>query len=224
MNINRIISKLKASLDLFTGSSRFSYSQFAEDILIDTLFTQTLNTPQPSYLDIGANKPKAGSNTYFFYLKKCYGVCVEPDITLYHKFCTARPKDKVINAGVGVGDIKEALFYYFPEPYTGWNTFSKEDADIKKTQTGVQYKNDKVIPFININTLIKENFKTCPDFISIDVEGLDFDILKSLDFESYAPSVFCIETMEFNNMKVLSRILELDSLSESCQKNEAKNN
>jgi FkbM family methyltransferase len=215
MNINRIVSKLKASVDLFTGSSRFSYSQFAEDILIDTLFTQTLNVPQPSYLDIGANKPRAGSNTYFFYLKKCSGVCVEPDITLFNKFCAARPKDKVINAGVGIDGVQEAVFYYFPEPYTGWNTFSKEDAELKKSQTGIQYKNDQVIPFININQLIKENFKTYPDFISIDVEGLDFDILQSLDFESYSPSVFCIETMEFNNMKLGKKNTQIISFLES---------
>jgi FkbM family methyltransferase len=202
MNINRIISKLKASVDLFTGSSRFSYSQFAEDILIDCLFTQTLNNPYPSYLDIGANKPEAGSNTYLFYLKKCYGVCVEPDITLYQKFCAARPKDKVINAGVGIGDVKEAVFYYFPEPYTGWNTFSESEAEQKKNQTGIAYKRDKVVPFVNINDIISGHFDTCPDFVSIDVEGLDFEILKSLDFETYRPAVFCIETMEFNNMKL----------------------
>jgi FkbM family methyltransferase len=202
MNLTRIISKLKAGVDLFSGSSRYSYSQFAEDILIDALFTQTLDIPNPSYLDIGANKPKAGSNTYMFYMKKCYGVCVEPDITLYNKFCAARPNDKVINAGVGIDDTKEAIFYYFPEPYTGWNTFSKEDADLKLQQTGISYKNDKIIPFIHVNKLIEDNFKSTPDFISIDVEGLDLQILQSLDFEKFAPKVFCIETMEFNNMKL----------------------
>lgn len=202
MNITRIISKLHAGIDLFSGGARFTYSQFAEDILIDALFSQTLHIPKPSYLDIGANNPKAGSNTYLFYLKKCKGVCVEPDIALYNKFCKARPNDKVINAGVGLGNQKEARFYAFPEPYTGWNTFSKNDADIKQQQTGIAYNDDKIIPFININTLITENFSTVPDFISIDVEGLDLQILESLDFEKNAPKVFCIETMEFNNMQL----------------------
>ena len=202
MNFTRIISKLKAAVDLFTGGARFSYSQFAEDVIMDTLFSQTLNISNPTYLDIGANNPKAGSNTYLFYLKKCKGVCVEPDVELYRKFKNARPKDKVINAGVGIDDTKEATFYYFPEPYTGWNTFSKEDAHLKQQQTGVKFKNDRIIPFVNINTLIQENFETAPDFISLDVEGLDLQILKTLDFTKYAPMVFCVETMEFNNMKL----------------------
>ena len=136
MNIPRIIRKLKASIDMFLGNSKFSYSQFAEDILIETLFSQTLHIEKPSYLDIGAHKPKAGSNTYMFYLKKCVGVCIEPDITLYNKFRIARPNDKVINAGVGTkAQVNEAVFYYFSEPYTGWNTFSKEEALNKQLET-----------------------------------------------------------------------------------------
>lgn len=211
MDINRIIGKLRASLDLFTGSSRFSYSQFGEDILVNTLFSQTLNQPYPSYLDIGANNPKTGSNTYLFYLKKCKGVCVEPDIELFRKFKKVRPNDTLINAGVGIDDTKEAVFYYFPEPYTGWNTFSKSEAEQKKNQTGISYKEDKVIPFVHINDIISRHFDTCPDFVSIDVEGLDFEIIKSLDFEKYRPAVFCIETMEFNNMKLGRKNTEFET-------------
>lgn len=215
MDFQKIKNKLRASIDLFTGSSKCSYAQFGEDILIDTLFTHTLQNAQPSYLDIGANNPKGGSNTYLFYLKKCYGVCVEPDVTLYNKICAVRPHDKNINAGVGNGDLKEAVFYYFPQPYTGWNTFSMEDALLKQEKSGIPFKNDKVIPFISINTIIQENFKSCPDFISIDVEGLDLEILKSLDFDKYKPAVFCVETMEFNsknlgrkNEKIISLLVE----------------
>jgi len=204
MDFRRIRRKLRAGLDLFTGNSRYTYAQFAEDILIDTLFTG-LNIKQPSYLDIGANHPRGGSNTYFFYLKNSVGVCIEPDINLYNKIKSARPKDVVLNAGVGLGDVKEATFYYFPEPYTGWNTFSKEDADLKKAQTGVAYKNDGVIPFININEIIEQYFKPVPDFISIDVEGLDLDILRTLDFERFAPKVLCVETMQFVNGNILGQ-------------------
>lgn len=199
MDFKKLKSKLSASLDLLTGSSKYTYAQFGEDILMDTLFTQTLQINRPTYLDIGANNPKGGSNTYLFYLKGCYGVCVEPDINLYNKIRAVRPNDRNINAGVGNGELKEAVFYYFPQPYTGWNTFSREEALLKQEKSGVQFKNDKIIPFISINTIIQENFEDCPDLVSIDVEGLDLEILKSLDFDKYKPAVFCVETMEFNS-------------------------
>jgi FkbM family methyltransferase len=215
MNLSRIARKFRAGFDLFTGSSKYSYSQFAEDILVDTVFTQTLGIAQPSYLDIGANKPKAGSNTYFFYLKRCFGVCVEPDVELYKHIKATRPRDVVINAGVGINDQKEARFYYFPEPYTGWNTFSKEDAELKKSQTGVVFKDDRIISFININKLIKDHFGTAPDFISLDVEGLDMDILRTLDFEKHAPKALCVETMEFNNTQLGKKNTEIIAFLEN---------
>ena len=107
-----------------------------------------------------------------------------------------------MNIAVGINNQKEGVFYRFPEPYTGWNTFSKEEALQKQNQTGIKFNDDKVISFININDLIEKYFDTCPDFISIDVEGLDIEIIKSLNFEKFKPAVFCVETMEFNNLKL----------------------
>lgn len=202
MDIRRIIRKLKANADILIGKAKYSYSQFGEDLIVDSFFNMGLNQSDITYLDIGTNSPVTGNNTYIFYLRKCKGVCVEPDIHLYKKIVAKRPNDKVLNAGVGINGIKEGVFYYFPEPYTGWNTFSKEEAEQKKIQTGISYKSDRVIPFISINDIIRTNFEKCPDFISIDVEGLDLQILQSLDFNLYQPPVFCIETMEFNNMKL----------------------
>lgn len=202
MDISRIIRKLRADIDILLGKAKYSYSQFGEDLIVDSFFSMGLQKSNPTYLDIGTNSPVVGNNTYIFYLRKCKGVCVEPDIHLYKKIIAKRPNDTVLNVGAGVNDIKEGVFYYFPEPYTGWNTFSKTEAEQKKSQTGIAYKEDKVVPFVNINDIISGHFDTCPDFVSVDVEGLDFEIIKSLDFDKYRPSVFCIETMEFNNMKL----------------------
>ena len=184
MNIQRVFNKLKANIDIQFGKAKYSYAQFGEDIIID------------------ADSPVVDSNTYSFYLKKCKGVCVEPDLQLYEKIVAKRPNDTVLNIAVGINNQKEGVFYRFPEPYTGWNTFSKEEALQKQNQTGIKFNDDKVISFININDLIEKYFDTCPDFISIDVEGLDIEIIKSLNFEKFKPAVFCVETMEFNNLKL----------------------
>ena len=202
MNIQRVFNKLKANIDIQFGKAKYSYAQFGEDIIIDALFSIGLQKSTISYLDIGANSPVVGSNTYSFYLKKCKGVCVEPDVQLYEKIVAKRPNDTVLNIAVGINNQKEGVFYRFPEPYTGWNTFSKEEALQKQNQTGIKFNDDKVISFINVNDLIEKYFDTCPDFISIDVEGLDIEIIKSLNFEKFKPAVFCVETMEFNNLKL----------------------
>jgi hypothetical protein len=51
----------------------------------------------------------------------------------------------------------------------------------------------------NINTIIKKYFgNKTPNLLSVDVEGLDYKILKSLDFKKYSPEIICAETIEFS--------------------------
>ena len=52
---------------------------------------------------------------------------------------------------------------------------------------------------ININTIFRDYCSTIPDLLSIDVEGLDFEILKSIDYEKYQPKVICAETLLYDD-------------------------
>jgi hypothetical protein len=59
---------------------------------------------------------------------------------------------------------------------------------------GHQLLATSVLPVKKINSIIDNNFSECPDVIFIDVEGMDYELLTSIDFEKYQPKVFCIET------------------------------
>lgn len=172
-----------------------SYAQSGEDIIINFLFKNLLNIKTPSYLDIGAHHGSFLSNTYLLYKNGSRGVLVEPDPILFKKLQKSRKKDICLNVGVGVSILKEADFYIFN--HSVLNTFLKEEVEVYDKSI----KLEKIIkvPLININEIIEKNFKTCPDFISIDTEGLDFEILKSLNFDKYRPKVFCIETLSHNS-------------------------
>lgn len=198
MNIQRVIRKTKSCSHFFKGEAKISYAQFGEDILIDYFFQHYLKKSNPTYLDIGTNHPINGNNTYLFYSRGCFGVCIEPDPVLYKEILSKRAKGIVLNAGVGIGKEKEGTLYIFPEPYTGWNTFSSEEAINRQKETGINYTESAKIPFLSINDVIEKYFQPCPDFVSIDVEGLDFAILQTLDFAKYRPAVFCVETMSFS--------------------------
>jgi hypothetical protein len=53
------------------------------------------------------------------------------------------------------------------------------------------------MPLVNINEVLDQHFNGgAPDFLSIDVEGLDLPILKTLDFRKHRPKVLCVETLE----------------------------
>jgi FkbM family methyltransferase len=198
MNISRFVRKLQSGADFLKGKARLSYSQFGEDLLVDYVLTGIAKKKKISFLDIGTNDPVHGNNTYLFYVRQLYGVCIEPDPAIYKKIISKRSKDIVLNAGIGTGAATEGTLCIFPAGYTGWNTFSLEEAEKRHQESGVIFSLSEKIPFLAINEVIAKYFDSAPDFISIDVEGLDFAILQTLDFEKNKPLVFCVETISFS--------------------------
>lgn len=207
MQLNRLLTKIRHLNNILSGRCKYSYSQVGEDIIVDYLF-RSINIKKPSYLEIGSNHPFVDNNTYLFYCKGSTGVCIEPESELYKLIRKHRQHDVVLNAGIGLGD-EEADFYIFPQPYTGWNTFSKEEAMIREKEAGIKVKEIKKTKLLQINEVIKQNFPGSPDFLSIDVEGLDLLILKSLDFEKYRPGVICVETISFSISNTEQKMDEL---------------
>ena len=107
--------------------SQISYSQFGEDLIFSLFFSHN-EIHNPTYLDIGANEPKYISNTYYFYERGSTGVLIEPNPFLYKKLKMQRPKDIILNIGIGFTDVKEADFYMFPNYANGLSTFSENEA------------------------------------------------------------------------------------------------
>jgi FkbM family methyltransferase len=214
MNITRFLGKCRAAFYITQTKAYPSFSQAGEDQIIRYLL-DALKITDPSYLDIGANHPIIGNNTYLFYARGSSGVCVEPDEDFYSLIKKHRRRDKVLNVGIGITNTEDAILYVFPPPYTGWNTFSKEEAINRETESGIKIKTTRKVRLININQLISENFKKAPNILSIDVEGLDLQILQSLDFEQYAPDIICVETISFSTHNKEEKIEEIISFVRS---------
>ena len=176
-----------------------SYSQAGEDAVLNNLF-KDYGKRDITYLDLGTNHPMRGNNTYKFYLKGSTGVCVEADATLVDSIKKERPKDKVIHAGVSVSDTSTADFYIFDRP--AYNTFEKEEADARIAQGVLKLMRVDRVPLITVNKLIGENFSLYPDLISIDIEGLDLEVLKTLDFDKYPVPAICAETCTYSTNHV----------------------
>jgi FkbM family methyltransferase len=195
MNIKRFLGKCKKAFHVITLKGKASYSQTGEDIIVQYLF-ESLKIEKPTYLEIGTNQPLICNNTYIFYLKGCYGVCIEPDKNMVGLIKAKRPGNIVLNIGIGLDEKENADFYLFPTEVNGWSTFSKEEAIIREKETGIGFSTVKV-ELQSINTVIAKYFKPHPNFISLDVEGLDLEILQSLDLKKYRPEVICVETVTF---------------------------
>lgn len=201
-----MISKVYNKIRKITGAAYInkSYAQCGEDLVISFL-AEKFRWSKFSYLDIGTNHPKKFNNTYLFYKRGCRGVCVEPDVELVKSIEMARRGDKVFNVGLSAGEESAADFYVMT--VNTLNTFSKEDAE-KLDREGI-YKIKKVVkvPLKNINSIIEEGFgNKTPNVISLDVEGWNEEIIRSLDFEKYKPEVLCVETVTFATDNTESKV------------------
>jgi len=176
--------------------AQISFSQSGEDIIISEAL-KVFNINQPSYIDIGGHHPIFGNNTYLLYKQGCRGVIVEPNTKLQNEYSVKRSRDTFIIAGAG-GYDSEQNFYSFERSTR--NTFSKEQADEWTAASG-QKPQIETLSILSLNTIISKYFLgKAPSLVTIDAEGLDFEILNGFDW-STKPSVLCIETLNHAEYK-----------------------
>jgi FkbM family methyltransferase len=171
---------------------QISFGQEGEDILIDRLLQ---GKKEGFYVDVGAHHPRRFSNTRYFYDKGWKGINIDAmpgSMTLFEK---ERPKD--INLEVGVSKTEGELVYYiFNEP--ALNTFSKTEADKKDGLNTYKIVETQKVFTYPLQNLLKKHLpeKTHIDFMTIDVEGLDLEVVASNDWEMYRPSLILVESLE----------------------------
>ncbi|MEE3715450.1 FkbM family methyltransferase [Tumidithrix elongata RA019] len=206
-------SKTSTLLEQNILGQKVSYAQCGEDLIVDFLFSCELKKSNFTYLDIGSYHPTQLSNTYLFYQKGCRGVCVEPDPTLFNEIKKLREEDICLNVGIGVDRNTQADFYIMTARTL--NTFSKVEAERYASFGSFKIEEVIQVPLININELIHQHFPNCPNFISIDIEGLDFEVLKTFDFSRFRPEVFCVETKTYAEDKTERKLYEIIELMNS---------
>ena len=184
-----------------------SFSQAGEDLIV-RFFFQYRQISDITYLDVGANEPVALNNTYYFYTRGYRGVLVEPNRTLCQRLREKRPGDTVLDAGIGITAAREADYYIMS--HHSWNTFSREEAEhqVKVSKGRVTIKEVVKMPLLDINDVMERYFQRAPTFLSVDTEGLDLAILKSIDYTRFRPKVICAETLVSSTTKSRPEIPE----------------
>lgn len=167
---------------------KYSHSQFAEDLIV-RLSLQSGNF-EKFYVDVGCHNPKRGSNTFLLYKNGWRGILIDLEDVKVLACKLARPRDIVVKAAVS--NVEEFVDIYTPSPFSTNTTI---DVDALTDSSG--YALIDTIKTRTLNSILDEH--NCPaefGLLSIDVEGVDFKVLLSLDFDKYKPEVICIETWE----------------------------
>ena len=174
-----------------------SYSQAGEDKIIEFILSYLgEKNIGLSYLDIGCNDYKSLSNSYALYKKGVRGVLIDANPIYIDEIKIYRPEDVVLNCGVGAKSSEKMKFYILNTP--GLDSFDLESIEEAKRQTPwIEIVDEIEVPVYTLDEIYKKYFASVPTIVSLDVEGLEMDILKSTNFEKYRPYIFIIETIEY---------------------------
>jgi FkbM family methyltransferase len=195
--LKKILNWPKETETAKTGGEHgnISFSQCGEDLIIKYM-AKLRFLSIPSYLDIGAFNPWYLSNTALFYKEGSRGINIEANPQLIHKFIKERPDDINLNIGVGIKD-GSMPFYIFED--TTLSTFSETEATTAQADYGHKLAATIMVQVHSINNIVEEYCSgKWPDILTIDVEGIDFEVMQDADFSNSKPKIICAETAEYS--------------------------
>lgn len=186
--LNTLYSSLRDFKSYRYYKKRGSFTQHGEGVFLQEWFKEKSDG---FYIDIGASHPFRISNTYGLYELGWHGIAIDPIPEFEPMYKKLRPRDKFLNIGVGP---KKGSFVYFELIPSVLSSFDADVVENLITSKKATLLRETKIDVIKPNQLF-ENYAQDQhiDFLSIDVEGLDLQILEAIDFSSYRPSLICVE-------------------------------
>ena len=198
--LNQKLSQFQKDKSEFTiEENKFTkaFSQAGEDMIVSFILRHFMQVSDESikYIDVGMNDPIFCNNTYYFYRKGGKGILVEPNPISCKDAISVREKDLVLNKAIECGE-ENLTYYMLEEKFSGLNTFSQAKAEqlIKKGFKIIKKLKIEMISLNKVFDLFIEKFGDIIHLVTIDVEGLETEILKNVDFVKYRPWIYCVES------------------------------
>ncbi|HZO47502.1 MAG TPA: FkbM family methyltransferase [Xanthobacteraceae bacterium] len=169
-----------------------SYAGNLEDVMINRAFPQATGF----FIDVGANDPVGGSNTWKLYERGWNGITIEPMPGACARFAAKRPRDVCLNVAAGEADGEISFFSF--GPHSGDSTCDRARAEALAREQGKEMQEIKV-PVRSLGSIFAEYVKDRDvDVISIDAEGAEAAILRGAQLDKFRPKLIIIEAMEAN--------------------------
>jgi FkbM family methyltransferase len=172
-----------------------SYAQNLEDVVLQ----RALRTPVGFYVDVGAASPSIASVTRHFYDQGWSGINIEPLPEYAAELRLERPQDWTVQAVAGASH-GQARFHVV-ESDRDLSTFDPRRVEELSTQ-GVR-TDEHLVEMVTLNELLELANPETIDFLKIDAEGTERDVLQGLDLRIWRPRVLLIEAT-FPNSQIPS--------------------
>ena len=200
INKNHFLYKIYLYYNLFLHHKSFikkdSYSQAGEDIFINSYFK---NINNGTYIDIGCFHPIMHSNTARLYDRGWKGINIDINQTSIDLFNIIRKRDQ--NFCAAISNENKKVTTYTDNYFSPINSINKKffNYTSNKFSDGEFIKNEiksyKLLDFLNKINIYIDSF----DFLNIDAESHDYEILQGINFEKINIKLICVEMFNQNS-------------------------
>ncbi len=187
---NQVYSDLASHIHNKTISFQ---SQHGEDVFLWNYFERKSDG---TCVEVGAFDGKSCSNTYAFEALGWKCILVEPDPEMADRCRMNRPESDVVQAAVGGRDASGTITFNKVRSDADWSgmmSFTEADpVHLEKCKRLNASIESVTVPHRSLNEILKD--VTGPiDFMTIDVEGHEMEVLDGLDLERFRPTVLVTE-------------------------------
>jgi len=189
-NLN--LTEINTLLQLAKRKNLNFSAQVAQDIIAYLFFK---GKSDGFYIDIGANDGISGSTTFWAEQSGWKGICVEPQKTIFERLKQLRKTATLYNFAISDKTQNDIEFITFPErDFRSGIAVSMSESHIEEAKK-LSSMQKTTIDTITFGDMMKDfpDVKHI-DFISIDTEGHELQVLHSIDFEKYSFGLITIET------------------------------
>jgi FkbM family methyltransferase len=179
----------------------FSFAQGAEDILIPYIARYHFGLDGPGkYVDVGCNAPVKYSNTFLLYLIGWRGINIDANAELIAECKRIRRQDVCVRAAVSDSE-REAIFHKGKDDAV--STIDETRLVEWKRYFAFSEEDQETLVTCTLTSILDEHWRKGDpiDLLSIDVEGHDLQVLRSLDLSRYRPKIVVIEMHSIENIE-----------------------
>ena len=200
------IKELPSYLNRKFKSKKISYSLTSIDLIVDYIFKKNNGI----YIDVGCNHPVYNNNTYLLSKKGWQGINIDIDKKSVQLFDLFRKKDLNINLAVSSKKTElEYINFHEKSPINMIKT--NQNRNLHSLEKTKKIKSDTLDSIIE-----KSQFKDKKiDFVSIDVEGHELEVIRGFNLKKYKPSIIVIEFLDKSLKKIEIKNFNLDNIVNS---------
>ena len=176
-------------------------SQFGEEKSLNKLLK---NRNKGTYLDVGCFHPTKFNNTNMLYRSGWSGINIDLNPLTIDLFNFIRPRDINVCAALSNKNKKTKLFYH--HDLSSQNTLNKNHVKWMEGNFRLKDLTTKIIKTQKLKDILNKFSIKKIDFINIDIEGNEYEVISSINLNKYKTKVICIEMLEYNKIQKNNKI------------------